>query len=202
MAYAAEHFGVTGVGISVAEAQLAHARKAYGHLPIEFRHQDYHDFNEKADAVFSIGTIEHVGEKHYREYLEKMRGAVPSDGLIIVQGIFDLTGRATRDPWIYKHIWPGGMFVERERLLKATKGILYVLDEEYFGKDYDTTLLAWRQNLRKRREYVIAKYGLTEYRKYDYLFSACAGGFRSGRMTVGQIVLSPSDLRGTYQAVR
>jgi cyclopropane-fatty-acyl-phospholipid synthase len=202
LAYAAEHFGVVGVGISVAETQLAHARKTYGHLPIEFRLQDYHEFNEKVDAVISIGMIEHVGKRHYREYLEKMRDAVPQNGLIVLQGIFDLTGRSARDPWIDKYIWPGGMFVERKFLIEATQGALYVLDEEYFANDYDQTLMAWYKNLRHRREAIVKKYGLTEYRKYEYLFNACAGGFRSGRMTVGQIVLSPSDLRKTYKPVR
>ncbi|MBI2612294.1 class I SAM-dependent methyltransferase [Candidatus Kaiserbacteria bacterium] len=202
LAYAAENFGVRGVGINVAEEQLAHARKTYGYLPVEFRRQDYHDLDEKFDRVISIGMIEHVGRRHYREYLEKVRDVLPPDGLFVLQGIVDLTRRATRDPWTDKYIWSGGMFVELGRLRRDAEGVLYILDEEYFGEDYDKTLMAWYENLRKNRAAIIAKYGLEEYRKYEYLFNACAGGFRSKRMTVGQIVFSPSDLRSTYKAVR
>mgnify|MGYP001586350722 CR=1 FL=1 len=202
LAYAAETEGVTGIGLTISDSQVAHACKTYGHLPLEFRNQDYNDFNEKVDVVISVGMIEHVGWRHYHRFFQKIRDSLPPDGLAVVQGIVDLTGRQTRDPWIDKYIWPGGMFLDMKRVHEAAEGVLYILDEEYSGEDYDKTLMAWRARLEQHREFIVTTFGREEYLKYYYLFSATAGGFRAGRMTVGQFVLSPSDLRGTYKSVR
>lgn len=202
LAHGGEHFGIKGVGVSIAPNQIAASRKAYGHLPVEYRQQDYRDVEGKFDRVLSVGMIEHVGREYYREYFQKVRDVLPPDGLFVLQGILELTGIDTRDPWIEQEVWPGGMFVDTRVLREAARGILYVLDEEHFGPDYDKTCMAWRNNLQRNRDAIVAKYGIEKYRKYYYLFSACCGGFRAGRMTVGQLVLSPSDLRRTYKAVR
>lgn len=199
--YAVRNCGVQGVGLSISQTQIEYARGRYGNLPIEFREEDYRDFDGEADAAVSICMIEHVGPKHLREYFSRIRRALPSTGLFVLQCIISHTDFAKYDPWLEKHIFPGGNLVTTKRLRAAVDGIFHVLDEEFFGEDYVKTLRAWYENLLARRESIVASYGVEHFRKYEYYFQMCMGGFMSGRITVGQFVLSPSDRAG-YVPVR
>ncbi len=71
--FAAERYGVTGVGITISAEQAQFARELCAGLPIEIRLQDYRELDEPFDAVFSVGMFEHVGEKNYRHYFEVAR---------------------------------------------------------------------------------------------------------------------------------
>ena len=201
LVHATSLYGVSGIGLSISEKQIAFARSKYHNLPIEFRLQDYRDFCGQVDAVVSICMIEHVGAAHYREYFRMAYDALRADGLFVLQCIFARSPKSVADAWLDKHIFPGGMLVTRERIATAVQGLFHILDEEYFGADYEKTLKAWYDNLAKNRGAVIAKYGLEHFRKYEYYFRMLIGAFRSGRITVGQLVLSPSP-RSEYVPVR
>jgi cyclopropane-fatty-acyl-phospholipid synthase len=66
--FAAERYGVSGVGITVSHEQAEYAKNLCRGLPIEIRVQDYRALDEKFDRNFSIGMFEHVGVKNYRTY--------------------------------------------------------------------------------------------------------------------------------------
>ncbi|WP_457321243.1 class I SAM-dependent methyltransferase, partial [Stenotrophomonas sp. P5_B8] len=55
--YAAERYGVSGVGVTISQEQADYARQLCAGLPIEIRLQDYHDVEETFDAVFSVGMF-------------------------------------------------------------------------------------------------------------------------------------------------
>ena len=202
LAYAAEHYGTRGIGVSISTIQVDYARKRYGNLPIDFRLQDYRDFNGKVDAVVSICVIEHVGPDHYREYFSKARSSLArEDGFFAMQCIFACDERATMDPWTEKHIFPYGVLPTLEKLEEAVRGIFYIVDREYFREDYVKTFTAWRENLISHRNEIVGKYGLRYYRKYEYYLSLYVAGFSSGRISVGQFVLS-TVLRPNYEPIR
>lgn len=202
LGYATEKYGVNGVGLSISKPQLDHARNRYGNLPIEFREQDYRDFDGTVDKAVSICMIEHVGPKHYREYFSMVRKALPENGIFALQCILSHRKRSMNDPWVDKYIFPGGNLVTMGRLQEAIKGLFHVVDSEFFGHDYVKTLTAWCDNLRARRDSIVAQYGIEHFRKYEYYFLAFVGGFMSKRITVGQFVLCPTDLGSSYQPVR
>ena len=62
--FAAERYGVSGVGITISRQQAEYARDLCSGLPIEIRLQDYRELDESFDAAFSIGMFEHVGAKN------------------------------------------------------------------------------------------------------------------------------------------
>ncbi len=202
LGHAVEHYGVRGIGLTISETQCKYSGKRYGHLPVEFRLQDYRDFNGTVDAVVSICVIEHVGPRHYREYFEKARASLArEDGLFAMQCIFACNKRATMDPWTEKHIFPNGVLPTLDQLTEATRGIFHIVDQEFFREDYVKTCAAWLDNLIRHRNEIIEKYGLRYYRKYEYYLSLYVAGFSSGRISVGQFVLSPIP-RPHYEAIR
>ena len=202
LGYAAEHYGIQGVGVTISKTQLAYARKRYIDLPVEFRLQDYRDFQGKVDAVVSVCVIEHVGHSHYREYFKKAKESLTKDsGFFVMQCIVACDDRATMDPWTEKHIFPNGVLPTLDKIEKATEGIFHIVDQEFFREDYVKTFTAWYENLVRHRDEIISLYGERYYRKYQYYLSLYIAGFGSGRITVGQFVLSPIPLP-QYKPVR
>ncbi len=202
LGYAAEHYGAQGVGVTISKTQLEYAQKRYAHLPVEYKLQDYRDFHGKVDAVVSVCVIEHVGPNHYREYFQKAKESLKQeDGFFAMQCIIACDDRATMDPWTEKHIFPNGVLPTLDKLEKAAEGILHIVDQEFFREDYVKTFTAWRENLISHKDEIIKLYGVQYYRKYDYYLSLYIAGFSSGRITVGQFVLSPIP-QPDYKPVR
>ena len=65
--YAAEKYGVPVVGVTVSKEQVALGQELCQGLPVELRLQDYREVQGQFDAVISIGVMEHVGYKNYRD---------------------------------------------------------------------------------------------------------------------------------------
>ncbi len=201
LAHAAQSFGANGIGLSISQPQIEYARMRYRNLPLDFRLEDYRDFTGAADRAVSICMIEHVGSQHLRTYFEKVRAALPATGIFALQCIIANKARNMTDPWLNKHIFPGGALVTMKHLQSATRGIFHLLDSEYFGDEYVRTLTTWCTNLRTKRDSIVARFGIEHFRKYEYYLLSCAGAFMSGRITVGQQVYSPTRLRD-YVPVR
>lgn len=193
LAYAAERYQVRGIGLTISKTQLDYARKRYGNLPVEFRLQDYRDFVGGVDAVVSICVIEHVGSDHYREYFQKVRETLTrEDGFFAMQCILACDTQARMDPWTEKHIFPNGILPTLERIENAVEGILHIVDREFFRDDYVRTFSAWYENLVRNKNAIIARCGVRYFRKYEYYLCLYIAGFGSGRIDVGQFVLSPT----------
>lgn len=79
--YAAEHYNVEVVGITVSKEQMAYGQKVCAGLNVEIRLQDYRDLTGEFDAVFSAGMFEHVGYKNYRDYFKTVSRCLKTNGL-------------------------------------------------------------------------------------------------------------------------
>ena len=98
--FAAERYGVEGVGVTISEQQADFARQLCQGLPVDICLQDYRDLDASFDAIWSIGMFEHVGVKNYRTYFEVVRRCLEHDGLSLLHTIGS-NGASTRpDPWI------------------------------------------------------------------------------------------------------
>merc|ERR1712023_195813 len=84
MSYAAEHYGVECVGVTVSREQTAWAQQQYPHLPLEFRLQDYREVQGQFDRIVSVGMFEHVGRKNYRTFMEVAHRCLAEDGLFLL----------------------------------------------------------------------------------------------------------------------
>ncbi len=69
--YAAEKYGIEGVGITISQEQKEYVQAKAKNFPVEVRYQDYRDVNETFDHVVSVGQFEHVGYKNYRTFFNK-----------------------------------------------------------------------------------------------------------------------------------
>jgi cyclopropane-fatty-acyl-phospholipid synthase len=195
MGYAAEKYGVECEGVTISKEQGDYANKRYNQLPVRAHVQDYRDYEGKVDRIASMGMFEHVGTKNYRDYFKMARRCLPEDGLFVLHTIWTNTPTPHTEPYIDKYIFPNGVIPTVGQITTACHGLFAVLHLENFGAYYDRTLLAWCEGLRRHREEIVAMYGERFFRTQEFYLLACAGGFRSGNISVGQIVLSPHGVK-------
>lgn len=210
MKFAAEKYGAEVTGITVSKEQVEFGKKLCQGLPVEFKLEDYRDHRGSYDHIVSLGMFEHVGDKNYRIFFEKVRHLLKEDGLFLLHTIGH--NRKTRgvDPWIERHIFPNGIIPQSSKVSEAFEGLFIMEDWHNFGADYDSTLLAWHDHFEKAWSQLSRTVGANGrrnysnrfYRMWRYYLLACAGAFRARNIHLWQIVLSKNGVSGGYISIR
>ena len=200
--FAAERYGVSGVGITISREQAEYARHLCAGLPVEIRLQDYRLLDESFDAAFSLGMFEHVGVKNYDVYLDVVRRCLPPEGLFLLHTIGGNRSVQRSDPWIARYIFPNSMLPSAAQIAQATEGRFVIEDWHNFGADYDRTLQAWRDNVEAAWDALGPRYDERFRRMWRFYLSVSMATFRSRRSQLWQLVLSPSGVPGGYVAPR
>ncbi|ODT72766.1 MAG: cyclopropane-fatty-acyl-phospholipid synthase [Pelagibacterium sp. SCN 63-23] len=199
--FAAENYGISGLGITVSKEQATLANERSRGLPIEIRLMDYAMLEGRFDRVVSIGMFEHVGYKNYRGFLNKARQVLAPDGLFLLHSIGGNHSTTHGDPWSEKYIFPNGMLPSVAQIGAAVEGRFVMEDWHNFGADYDCTLLAWRNNFDAAWPALSARYGERFRRMWRFYLSVFAALFRARQINLWQIVLSPGGVKGGYRRV-
>ncbi|NJB84700.1 cyclopropane-fatty-acyl-phospholipid synthase [Lewinella marina] len=199
--YAAERYGVSVVGVTISKEQLRLARERYGHLDVEFRFQDYREVDETFDHVVSLGMFEHVGPKNHHTFMRVVDRCLSDDGLFLLHTIGTNLSRIVSDAWTDKYIFPGGVAPSALQITRAAEGLFTIKDWHNFGGDYDRTLLAWYANFERHRG-ELTDYDERFYRMWRFFLLTAAGGFRSHRNHLWQIVFAKPAGRVAYDSVR
>ncbi|MDI9240232.1 cyclopropane fatty acyl phospholipid synthase [Lysobacter sp. LF1] len=200
--FAAERYGVSGVGVTVSREQAAYARELCSGLPIEIRLQDYRELDERFDRAFSLGMFEHVGVKNYRTYFEVAQRCLDDDGLFLLHTIGTNRSVTYTDPWIGKYIFPNSMLPSAAQIAAATEGLFVLEDWHNFGADYEKTLKAWRDNVEHAWPTLDTRYDERFRRMWRFYLSASMATFRSRHSQLWQLMLSPRGVQGGYVAPR
>ncbi|MDW7747263.1 MAG: cyclopropane fatty acyl phospholipid synthase [Halomonas sp.] len=202
MAYAAEHYGVECVGLTISREQADYGKSLMQQgLPVEFRLKDYRDETEQFDRIVSIGMFEHVGRKNYRTYMEVANRCLKDDGLFLLHTIGKNVRGTSPDPWIDKYIFPNGELPAMGHVTDAAEELFVVEDLHNFGADYDRTLMAWHENFEAAWPQFAEAYGERFYRMWRYYLLSCAGAFRARDIQLWQFVLSKKGVLGGYRRV-
>ncbi|NYT72394.1 cyclopropane fatty acyl phospholipid synthase [Halomonas sp. QX-2] len=202
MAYAAEHYGVECVGLTISKEQAEFGQRLIKKgLPVEFRLQDYRNESEQFDRIVSIGMFEHVGHKNYREYMSVVNRCLKDDGLFLLHTIGKNLSNTVTDPWIDKYIFPNGELPTLGQIADAAEALFVVEDVHNFGADYDRTLMAWHNNFERHWPTFESQYGERFYRMWRYYLLCCAGAFRAREIHLWQLVMSKQGVLGGYSRV-
>ncbi len=150
------------------------------------------------DAVASIEMFEAVGERYWKGFFRVLAGSLRKGGRACVQSItideaLFPSYRGGTD-FIQQYIFPGGMLPTRKlfRQLAAAAG-LEVVDEFAFGRDYATTLAAWRQRFAQVTQSLQEQGFDQRFRLlWDFYLAYCEAGFAQGSTDVVQFTLRKS----------
>lgn len=191
----ARDYGVHVVGITLSKEQfnVASARAHAAGLSdqVEFRLCDCRNVSGPFDRIVSIGMFEHVGLPHYDTYFQRIQDLLAPDGVALVHTIGRCAVPDATNPWISKHIFPGGYVPSMSEVLPAIeKADLWLDDVETLRLHYATTLRHWYERFQSNRDKVAAIYDDRFVRMWRFYLVASEQTFRFGPQAVFQFQLS------------
>ena len=111
MLFAAEHYGVTGCGITNAASHhaVASQRAQMASLSdrVEFICGDYSIVGGEFDKIVSVGMLEHVPRRAYKKYFKFIADRLHADGIGLIHCIGANAWINEHDPFIQKYVFPG-----------------------------------------------------------------------------------------------
>jgi cyclopropane-fatty-acyl-phospholipid synthase len=196
--WAAEHYGVRGIGITLSKNQHAHVSRLIEQRGlggrVQMRLLDYRDLpeGEPFDKIASVGMFEHVGRAMLPRYFDKVRRLLKPGGLLLNHGI---TAGGTRNTqlgagigdFIDRYVFPGGELLHVSHVLQvmAEQG-LEGLDTENLRPHYARTLWCWSDALEARLAEARVVTGDKVVRAYRLYLAGSAMGFERGWMSLHQ----------------
>ena len=193
---------VVGINLSDEQVKIAQQRAAAEGLPCDFRIQDYRKVSEKFDRIVSVGMFEHVGKRHYDEFLRKCRDLLTDDGVMLLHTVGRWSGPADTNAWVWRYIFPGGYSPALSEIAPAIeRSGLIMGDIEVLHLHYAETLRAWRVNFLANRNEVVrlfeedsnlkTRFGGAErfIRMWEYYLAGFEASFRYYGLSVFQIQL-------------
>ncbi len=196
--WAATHYGISGLGITLSQPQCDEARERIAAAGladrVEIRVADYRDLSGIAefDKIVSVGMYEHVGIANLPLYFATIARLLRPGGIALNHGIVstDRDGHAKGPPggeFIDRYVFPGGAVPHISHALYEIAGSgLEILDIEDLRPHYPLTLCHWVRRLEAAREAAIAAAGIERYRIWRMYMAGMAYAFDRGWLSVCQ----------------
>ena len=191
----AKDFGARVGGVTLSQEQHAYATqraKREGLADrIDFRLCDYRHVDGTFDRIVSVGMFEHVGLRHFNDYFQTIRDRLSQDGIALIHTIGWAGPAQGTNPWIAKHIFPGGYIPTVSEAMSAVeKARLWATDIECWRLHYAYTLRHWYDRFRQNEDQIAVMYDDRFVRMWRFYLAACEQTFRNGPQAVFQFQLS------------
>ena len=183
------------VGITLSENQFNYCKKKAKEHNLEnqviFKLIDYRELNEKFDRIVSVGMLEHVGRKFYKNYFKKIEKLLSKDGISLIHTIGSVNPPRDPHPWITKYIFPGGYTPSlSEVIAPIEKAGLVVSDIEVLRMHYSYTLRHWKENCIANKEKITQMFDEKFFRMWEFYLASCESAFKWGDQVVYQFQLT------------
>jgi len=192
--YAAQKYGITGVGNTLSQNQYEFGNRIIKELglqdQIKILYQDYRQLSGKFDKVVSIGMFEHVGKKFIPIFIQKVSDLLKTGGL----GLLHTIGKDTPssgDPWTFNYIFPGAYLPTLHEITCGMgKAGFSVIDVENLRLHYAKTLEKWGENYERNVARVRELFDDAFVRQWRLFLYSAATGFKHGESRLFQILFS------------
>jgi cyclopropane-fatty-acyl-phospholipid synthase len=198
--WAARHYEVTALGITLSEEQHAYASARIREFGLEGRCEvclmDYRDVQEDIsyDKIASVGMFEHVGKRNLPAYFRKISRLLKPGGMVMNHGI---TTNSLEDAelgsgigdFVEEYVFPGGELVHVSRVLAEMAGQgLEPWDAECLRPHYAKTLWEWVGRLESKQDEARRIVGEKMYRIWRIYMAGSAHAFDRGWISIFQIL--------------
>ena len=192
--YAAQNYGITGVGVSLSQPQVEYANRRIAELGlqdrIEVRLSDYRDLEGSFDKVASIGMLEHVGKGFIGTCVQKIHDLLKPGGVALLHSISNDTPFPD-DPWTMKYLFPGTHVPVLSHVIEEiSTRRLSVLDVENLRQHYGRTIDFWAESYDRNYDKVRDKFGDSFARCYRLYWLVTSTSFKYGGNRLFQTVFS------------
>ncbi len=193
----ARHYGVSVRAYNISREQVAAARdraaaEGLDHR-VEYVEDDYRNIAGRYDVFVSVGMLEHVGPRHYRELGRVIRRSLRERGRGLIHSIGRNSARPM-NPWIERRIFPGGYTPSLREMMAIFEPFGYsVLDVENLRLHYARTLEHWLDRFERRRQEVGRMFDQAFLRAWRLYLAGSVAAFRSGDLQLFQVVFAPQS---------
>jgi cyclopropane-fatty-acyl-phospholipid synthase len=197
--YAAEHYGVSGTGVTLSEPQAALARERIEQRGLSDRLKiivaDYREVQGQYDKFVSIGMFEHVGKRSFATFMQKAFQLLTPNGIGLLHTIATQSNERN-GAWVDKYIFPGGYAPQLHELtqeLWAAK--LSVAHCENLKPHYAETMKRWAENFVTNRTTITSldsRYDERFLRMWYLYLQSFEASFRYGSLHVYQLLFYKS----------
>lgn len=187
--------GADVTGITLSREQLRHSRDLARQEASSARFilKDYRELDGSFDRIVSVGMFEHVGRRHYGAFFASIARLLARDGVAVLHTIGRLGLPCATNPFIRKHIFPGGYLPSLSEIIPAVeRARLMVTDLEVWRLHYAETLRHWRTRLRGQWDKAVALKGEAFCRMWEFYFAGSEAAFRHNQLAVFQFQLTRS----------
>ncbi len=202
--YAARNYGVTTLGITLSEQQLAYAREKAQRLGLEdqarFALTDYAALKGRFDKVVSVGMQEHIGLRNLPTYCATVKRVLKPGGIFLNHAITRPAKRNARTfrrkrpefALLTKYIFPGGELDHiGNTLAELERHGFEVHDVEGLREHYQRTCRLWHDRLLARYKAATEEVGEEKTRLWLAYLAACSIAFERGGVSIHQTVATP-----------
>ena len=186
-------------GITLSQNQLEYSNNKAKELnlanQVEFKLMDYRELNEKFDRIVSVGMIEHVGRKFYKEYFKMVSKLLKDKGVALIHTIGSSNPPRDPQPWITKYIFPGGYTPSLSQIARPIEDSgLIISDMEVLRMHYSHTLKHWKERFLSKKEIVLEMFDEKFYRMWEFYLASCEMAFKWGDLVVFQLQLTKDNI--------
>ena len=192
--YAAQKYGITGVGNTLSQNQYEYANHKIRELGLQNQlkvlYQDYRHLSGKFDKVVSIGMFEHVGKKFIHAFFQKVSDLLKTGGLGLLHTIGKDTP-STSDAWTLNYVFPGSYLPALHEIAhEMGKTGFSILDVENLRLHYAKTLEKWIENYERNIEKVRELFDEAFVKRWRLFLNSSAAGFKYGESRLFQVLFS------------
>lgn len=193
--YLAAHADVEVVGLTLSREQLQVSRREAEQRGLQdritFLLQDYRQHRGCYDRIVSVGMFEHVGRRHYRDFFRQLDGLLAPDGVALLHTIGGAWRTGATNPWIRRHIFPGGHIPLLSQLLPAVENARFLIaDLEVWRLHYAYTLREWFHRFQQHRAEVVQRMGERFARLWEFYLALSEATFLCWDLVVFQVQMA------------
>lgn len=209
--YAAQHYGVHAVGITLSEKQFSFAKErvrvAGLHPHVEVLQLDYRDAperfgNSSFDKISSVGMVEHVGQKNFLAYFGAVRHLLRDRGLFLNHGITssDVESRTVGSgvsEFMEKFVFPHTELPHLHTIIREMAAQNFeVYDVESLRPHYARTLAYWSRRLEATRNAAKRMVDERTLRIWRTYLAGSSLAFSQGWLNIYQVLASRQEASG------
>ena len=190
MAYhLAKNYDVIITGVTLSHKQVEYAEEHYKHDNFNIMYMDYREVTGKFDRVYSVGVMEHIGSKNYKQYFDKCNELLEDDGVMLLHTMGIAKPNKNQNKYFAStYIFPEGELPDIHNLTEAFSPEWRFEDFQNIGISYSKTFDAWRENIGDWTG--LEKYDIVFRRMWEYYLHLFAENFRVQNFLLWQFVLT------------
>lgn len=192
--YAAQHYGISGVGATLSEPQAEFANAKIRALGLQDRievlHQDYREVQGRFDKLASIGMLEHVGKKFIPTCVKKVSTLLEPGGIGLIHSVGNDTPYPD-DPWTMKYMFPGTHVPALEQVVHDLAHYEQsILDVENLRPHYALTINHWLERFESHFDEICERFDERFARQWRLYLIVSTTSFSHGGNRLFQILFT------------